>query len=265
MSARTAATARPDEAVPEIEASAVDVPAGPSRSADPVVKRLGLLALLLVVVWLSGVVTALLTGVLSSDAPRTGVERALGVYEAQIEAGAMTAEKWADYINILTNAGQYGQAQQTIEAALAAVPESASLIMLEQARLHVARGDFEAGIVAAEDTIAAARVELDALKAEAAKKGVPFPQERLEQEEDAVLLTAEVHEELGDTARAIDSYTTFLGYQPTAANIYVRRGDVRAEAGDTSGAETDYREALRFVADDPAALAGLEKIGVEAQ
>lgn len=265
MSARTAADARPDLLAPDTQASAADVPARPSRSTDPVVKRLGLLALLLIVVWLSGVVTALFTGVLSSDAPRTSVERALGVYEAQIDAGAMTPEKWADYINVLTAAGQYGRAQQAIESALAAVPDSGSLIVLEQARLHVARGEYESGIAAAEDAIAASRAELEVLKAEAAKKGVPFPQERLEQEETAVLLMAEVYEAMDDSTRAIESYTTFLGYQPTAANIYVRRGDVRATSGDTAGAEADYREALRFVADDPAALAGLEKIGVEAQ
>lgn len=202
---------------------------------------------------------------LSSDAPRTSVERSLGVYQAQIDAGTMTPEKWADYITVLTAAGQYGQAQQAIESALAAEPGSESLILLEQARLHVARGDYESGLAAAEDTIEAARAELEVLKAEAAKKGVPFTQARLEQEETAVLLTAEVYEEMGDSARAIEAYTTFLAYQPTAANIYVRRGDVRAESGDSAGAEADYREALRFVSDDPAALAGLEKLGVEAQ
>ncbi len=70
---------------------------------------------------------------------------------------------------------------------------------------------------------------------------------------------------MGDSARAIEQYTTFLYYQPTAANIYVRRGDVKADAGDSAGAEADYREALRFVADDQAALAGLKKIGAEIQ
>lgn len=265
MSTRTADDVRLDESPFDLEASGTDVPERPSRSADPVVRRLGLLAAFIVVLWLSGVVTALLTGTLTSDAPRTSVERALGVYQAEVAAGTMTAEKWADYINVLTAAGQYGTAQQTIETALEAVPESASLIILEQARLHVAREEYDDAIVAAEDAIAASRQELEVLKAEAAKKGVPFAQERLDQEETAVLLIAEVYQQMGESARAIEQYTTFLSYKPTAANIYVRRGDVKADAGDTAGAEADYREALRFVADDPAALAGLERIGAQAE
>lgn len=265
MSARTAATARSDESAFDPDEPVHESPAASVRATDPVVRRLGLVAILIVALWLSGVVTALFTGVLTSEAPRTSVERALGVYEAEVAAGTMTAEKWADYINVLTAAGQYGKAQQTVETALAAFPDSASLIILEQARLHVARGEYDAAVTAAEDAITAARQEIEVVKAEAAKKGVPFTQERLEQEETAVLLTAEVYEEMGDSARAIEQYTTYLTYQPAAANIYVRRADVKAEVGDTEGAEADYREALRFVADDPAALAGLERIGAQAQ
>ena len=265
MSERTADTPRPDERELNVEASAADVPAGPGRSTDPVVRRLGLLALLLVVFWLSAMVTALFTGILSSDAPRTGVERALGMYVGEVAAGTMTAEKWADYVTVLTAAGQYSRAQQMIDTALAAVPGSASLILFEQSRLYVARGEYDAAITSAEETIKAAREELEAMRAEAAERGVPFTQERLEQEETAVLLIAEVHEATGDAPRAIEWYTTFLEYKPAAANVYVRRGNARADTGDVAGAGTDYREALRFVADEPAALAGLERIGVEEQ
>ena len=110
--------------------------------------------------------------------------------------------------------------------------------------MHVARGDYEAAIASAEEAIAAAQAELEVLKGQAAKKGVPFTQDRLEQEETAVLLTAEVYEAMGDSARAHRAVHRVPVLPAHRSQHLRRRADVKAEAGDTAGAEADYREAL---------------------
>jgi beta-phosphoglucomutase-like phosphatase (HAD superfamily) len=71
-----------------------------------------------------------------------------------------------------------------------------------------------------------------------------------------------------DTARAhaacwAQTFDEYLEERPTAADILVRRGYLRIENGDTKGAEADFRSALKFLPNDPAALDGLKQIGVE--
>ncbi len=79
----------------------------------------------------------------------------------------------------------------------------------------------------------------------------------------ALLIKAESQVELGDTKAALKSLDEYIEGKPTAADVLVRRADLLAETGDKKGAERDYRAALKFIPDDEAALAGLEKIGAE--
>jgi tetratricopeptide (TPR) repeat protein len=229
---------------------------------DPVVMRLLAAAAIILAAWVVGIVLWQQSGDLFPDVPRTSAERTLRVYEADIDAGTMDPESWADYVGVLTSAGQYGRAQEVIDTVLPSLTDGRSLVLLEQARLHLARERYEEALEAADEAILAAQEELADVVVDQEAVGIEVHDDRLPQEELAVLLKAEIHEAAGDRDQAIEFYSRYLEYQPTAANIYSRRGDLKAEAGDIEGAESDYLRALEF-GDDPGAIEGLEEIGVE--
>lgn len=231
---------------------------------DPVTRRLFIATFVVIALWLATVVGFVSTSSFASNAPRTSAERTMKVYEHEIAARTMTPKKWADYVMLLTSSGQYSRAQETINGLLGqkAVDEK-SLIMLEQARLNFARRDFAGAITAADRAIAQAKIDLKTDRKTQADRGFSDTDARLPQEEDAVLLKAEAYQAAGAPKKAIAEFNTYLTYQPTAANVYVERGDMKAAAGDKAGARADYRKALRFTPDDSHALEGLRKIGDE--
>lgn len=237
----------------------------PGLLADPVVRTLTFVSLGILALWLSGIASALIFGLLSPtpQAPRTAVERALRVYEQQIRDGATDPELWANYIGTLTSVGQYNQAQRAIDRALESAQGKRSPILLRQALLHFERGRFEEAIEVADETMAEAEREQDAENQALQARNIQPVAELPVAYSRAMLLKADSYTATGDRDSAIAIYDEYLEDNPTAANIFVLRGDLRAQKGDTAGAEEDYRAALQFIPDYEDALAGLERIGVD--
>lgn len=230
---------------------------------DPVVRALTYVAAGLVVLYLVAVVSALLTGVLGSSEPRTKLERDIQYYQGLAMQDPSNTANWKAYIEALIADRQYVKAQDVIDQATAAVDQTASQdILFSQARLHFATGDLEASIETCDEVRANLKTYYDAAKA---RTGSPESRGKEINENYwiALLVKAEALHDSGDSAGALACLDEYLVEWPTAADVFVRRGGIRAQQGDRAGAEADYREALKYLPGDEAALAGLQEIGVE--
>ncbi len=79
--------------------------------ADPVVRTLTTVAVVLVVVFLIVVLGVVLSGVTAPTGPRSLVENELAVSGAAVRSGKADAETWGKYIAALIANDRYGQAQ----------------------------------------------------------------------------------------------------------------------------------------------------------
>jgi tetratricopeptide (TPR) repeat protein len=228
--------------------------------------RLTLAAVVVVAIWIAGLVSAILFGVVTQPkAPRTVVERDLVVYRETVQSGTADTKTWAHYIDVLITAGQLSEANTVINSTLSEAKADRSFVLAERARLRLVERDFAQAVVSADEAIAAAEkehdAEISANESGAAARDVPLP----ESWGLAILTKASALTEAGDHAAAVKAYDSYLADNPTDSEVLVRRGDQKAAAGDTSGATSDYQNALEYVPDFVPALDGLKKIGAGAR
>ncbi len=229
---------------------------------DPLTRKLAYASAVVLLLWLLSFAAAMIIGVLRPAVPRTSTERALMVYEGQVNSGEADLRVWAAYIRALIGAKQYSDAESAIERALASAPEERSTILVERARLSFSRGDYAQAVEVCDETLAAVEAELRERESVTPASQLPTESVLPEAYGPALLIKADSLRELGDAQRALETYDTYLERWPTAADVLVRRGDIKALIGDESGAEDDYRKALSFGDYEPA-KEGLERIGAD--
>lgn len=233
---------------------------------DPVVRRMTYVAIGLVILFLATVVGALFTGVIArSDNVDTAAERDLLIAKNSALAPGATGESWAPYIDALTASGDLRQAQLTLEHAKSSLPATVTVVPgldLSEARLLRAQERYEAAVDAARsamdgyDAAQQARLDKGGTVAETAREiGVDY------RYYEAALVAAYSYVELSRWEEAVEMFDIYLAHETSAADIFVDRGNAKAELKDNAGAEADFRQALRFVPYDEGAKAGLEKIG----
>ena len=244
--------------------SARQVPSDPARAGDPVVRWLILGIGGIIILWLVGVLSAVLFGVITPPkAPRTSTERDLVVLSAQVQTGKVDARTLARYVETLIQAGQLGKAQSTIDQAMKTMKTGTSYIVAEQAQLLFATKDYAGTVTAADKAMAEAKKEVDALKAAnlAANRkefaGVTLPDSYLT----AALAKAEALASSKQYTASVKAFDAYLAEQPIDSDILVRRAQVKVLLGDKTGAAKDFRAALKYVPDYQSALDGLKQIG----
>lgn len=252
----TASTSRPD--------TLEDYQSPRSYREDPVVRALGVGAVVILILWLGAVVSMLAYGMLNQDAPRTREERDLYYLSEVVQEAPRSAQAWSDYVNALVDAGQYAAAERAIEDGLEVASEK-SLILAAQANLTRVRGNADLALEQADAAIDAANHER-----EEDLQGLGVTNKDLIRLEPkglipALLLKAGVYVERQDWAAAAEAYTEIIELEPAAADVLVARGDAYMRLGDVDLAEADFREALRYVPDYQEALDGLSAIGASAE
>jgi tetratricopeptide (TPR) repeat protein len=221
-------------------------------------------AFALVVLFLVLTLSALITGVVTPTGPRTLAEKEIATSETLVLSGHASAVQWGQYIAALTANGDYGRARNALAQARASVDDSNTAeFVVAEARLNLAQKKYQ---VAADAAVAGRKKIKDAYDARIAAGGDIAKKAKQNGINDnyylLALLAADGYRGLGQWQKAIEQFDAYLAKYPTASDILVDRASVKVEAGDKAGAEKDYRQALKFVPDDPEALAGLKKIGV---
>lgn len=230
---------------------------------DPVVRKMAFAAVGILILFLVTVVSALVTGVIQPGGPRTALERDISVTGAAVRAGTTDTSVWARHISALILDGQLGRAENILATAKASLDDSATAdIVLSEARLLRAQGQYEEALEVAD----AARAQIrEHHEKQLAEGGVIANAARLAGYHDnyyiALIVKADIYRDMEQWERVLEQYNDFIESNPGAADILTARGNVKFEMGDRTGAEADYREALRFYPDYEEALAGLERIG----
>lgn len=235
----------------------------PSIFADPTVRRLALVAAGLLVLYLATVVSALVMGVIGRPGPTTRIERDIAAYEAQVMESPEDVSLWARYVSALIESGQYMRAQDVIDRATAVVDQSSSqALLLAQAQLYYETGRYQEAVETADevrDLLEAHYEQAKQTEGTPESLGAPISDNYYA----ALLVKAEALVALGKTEEAVKALDLYLESKPADAAALIRRASLKEKLGDVSGAEEDYRAALRFVPDDPLALEGLKRIGAE--
>jgi len=231
--------------------------------ADPVVRTLAIVASGLVILYIATVAGALVMGVLGSSEPKSKLERDLQNYETAAMAAPKDSGVWSLYIGALIADRQFSKAQDVIDKSSKVVDQAVTQdILAAQAELHYAKKDYPAAIKTADEVRKKLKTSYDkALE----KNDSP---ESLGREINAnywrvLFLKAQSQVALGQKDAALKSLDEYLKENATEADVFVYRGTMRVEAGDKKGAEADFKQALKFIPDDKAALEGLKTIGAQ--
>ncbi len=242
---------------------AAPAPARASMFQDPVVRVMTYVAIGLVVLFLATAVGAILTGVLSSNGPRTAAERQLLIASAWANAQGARGEAWASYVDALVATGDLREARAVLDRARASVVSTwVPDLDLSEARLLRAQKRYaeaaEAADKAMEGYVAEQAARVAASGETTSGAGQTEPGENYY---NAALVKAYAFVELRRWKDAVGMFDIYISKNLTAADILVDRGNAKVGMKDTAGAEKDFREALRFVPYDKEAKAGLTRIG----
>jgi len=231
---------------------------------DPVVRAMSWTAVGLVILFLITVISALATGVLAPSGPRTLAEKEVAVTGEAVRAGSTDPAVWGEYIAALIADGQYTRASSVIAEGRASIEDSQTAeFTLADARLYHAQKKYQDAIDSADAAMKQMQDYWDGQVEQGGMAAVTAQSDGLpDNYYSALLLKAYSLEELGDWDGAIAVFDLYLTDEPTAADILIDRGNAKIEAGDTSGAEDDFRAALQYIPDSTEALQGLETLGV---
>jgi tetratricopeptide (TPR) repeat protein len=160
--------------------------------------------------------------------------------------------------------GDLQKARVTLDAARASVAatQTAPELELSEARLEFAQGRYQQAVRAGD----AAMKGFEARQATRLAAGGDSASraEELGIENDyylAALVKAYSYGEMDQWNDAVEMFDVYITQHPTASDVLIDRGNAKAELKDNTGAEADFREALRFVPYDEEAKAGLERVG----
>lgn len=235
------------------------------RSAfdDPVVRILTWVLVVVVLLFLSTIVGALLLGVIGDDTPRTGRERDLQTYEYQTNQGTTDPYVWKAYVGALVDSGQLQKAQQVIDRGLQVINnEPGADLTFAQAQVYYSGKEYDKAVEAATEGMAALEGYHERQKntdGSPESKGQPINDNYW----GMLYLRALSYLELGENDKALADFDRYLEEKNGASDVFVIRGDLRLEMGDRAGAEADYRKALQHLPDYQPALDGLEELGVD--
>ncbi|HEY5507004.1 MAG TPA: hypothetical protein VIK83_05860 [Coriobacteriia bacterium] len=236
----------------------------PRRRTDPVVTWLIYGIFGVVILWLVGMLSALFFGVIMPpDIPRTATERDLSMLGDQVTSGKATTKVYAQYVDALIRAGQLSKAQSALDSALLTAKTDRSYMLAEQAHLYMANKDYANVVITADKAMAEAQKELKAYMDEnvrnnrQAMAGATMPTSYTA----AALDKAVALEQENKYSEAIGALDAYLTQQPIDADVLVMRAQAKIKVGDTTGAEADFRAALKYIPDYQPAVDGLKQIG----
>jgi len=231
---------------------------------DPVVRWLQIGILLVVITALVGAVYLLLVGVINPRAPRTALEAQLVTVREATRLYPDSGKVWGDYVTALMGVGDYTEATRVFEDAQS-VLQGEDLLVLQAAGvdLLIAKGEYEEALELAEENIELQAQERERAVRAGMERGIQVDPTLYgaEVSTDVFLGHARAAAGLGEWDLVVESLTSALEFSPRAADLFYMRGDAYSRLGDTEAAAADFKEALRFNPDFPAARDALEKVG----
>lgn len=204
---------------------------------------------------------AVLVGAVSPAAPRTLAETSLLQAQAATKRWPGSGKAWAALAGARYTTGDTKGAWQAIREGQTRVKD--------QTVLWVNTKELDFLIYEKKDSLATSRAA-DAVKTETkfrfteitenASKGIYEPQQNNSDQSESVrlfVLKATAEGNLGRWKDAIKTLTTALELDTRAADVMTMRGLAELKVGDKTAAKKDFKQALLYMPDDPAATRGL--------
>jgi tetratricopeptide (TPR) repeat protein len=235
---------------------------------DNVVRVLLGVILVAVALVITVVLYALIAGVINPPAPRTAVEFALQRSEAAVKARPGSGKDWADYVTLLMQTGDMGEAKKQLKKARRLVKDK-TLVYLNNVDMAilVSESKFKEAYAASDGYLKFdEKVRGDAIKEYGARGIVVTPEVVAGQNQvTAELLTYRARAAAGlkKYDKALEALDFALQSSPGASDILVLRAAVHIQAGDKKAAIADFREALTYIPDYQPALDGLKALGAK--
>jgi tetratricopeptide (TPR) repeat protein len=229
---------------------------------DPMVRLMTWIAVGMVVLFLSGILGALMFGLIGNKAPRTAVERRVNELQNLLITNPKDPEIHAKYILVLVSAGRYGEAQTAINKALKVVDQSAGAdITIAQAKLLAAKKDYKGALAKVAEAKAIIQKNYDA---EMKSDKLPNRSKSFGMNKnfgEAALVAARIYVAQGDYEKAVKEYSEFLKLNALASDVLIERANAYVKLSKIAEAKADYETALKYDPTNQEALAGLKQIG----
>jgi tetratricopeptide (TPR) repeat protein len=229
---------------------------------DPMVRLMTWIAVGMVVLFLSGILGALMFGLIGNKAPRTAVERRVNELQGLLVTNPKDPDIHAKYILVLVSAGRYSEADDAIKKALKVVDQSAGAdITIARAKWFLAKKDYKNALASVAEAKAIIKKNYDA---EMKSDKLPNRSKSFGMNKnfgEAALVAAHVYVAQGDYDKAVKEYSEYLKLDALASDILIERANAYLKLGKTAEAKADFETALKYDPTNEAALAGLKKIG----
>lgn len=235
---------------------------------DPVANWLKFGILLLAVTALTGVLYALLVGVINPSSPRTAVEARLVVLRNAATSVPDSGKARRDYVDALIVSGDLGEARSQIAIARKDIKQPLEIAHVDLAELDLlwAQKRYpEVAKKAAEFQKAELKRRKDYLEERRKSRniqGVEIPVVPMVQ---MLTYQARAYGAQEQWSQAIKSLDAALKLDPLAADLLILRADAHIENGDKAKAKKDFEKALEFIPDFEPALEGLKALEKDAQ
>jgi tetratricopeptide (TPR) repeat protein len=219
--------------------------------------------------WLLRVSLALIIAVLATaaamvvffvtveKAPRTAVERDIAAAEIAVRERSSDPAAWQALAYAYARAQRFDDAVEVSQRGRSST--GAQILLLSEADALRAAGQYKSSLAVYDEAVTALSEEESAAVAARKKQGIATPTSN-NSLVSAFYGRALARRETGDISGAIADVTIALEFAPRQSEILVTLGELQEKSGATAKAEAAYREALRFIPDDAAALAGLKRL-----
>jgi tetratricopeptide (TPR) repeat protein len=244
----------PDDAVHDDDPEGTDP--GESRR-DPYITGLIVFALMVVVALLATTIGVYVYLTTLNRAPRTATERDITSMEVATRERPNEVSAWVQLAYAYAAAGRENDALEAVRRGEDAQNgERLSIVRADVLRFGGRTKEALAAYDSAEKLV---QTMIKRQKDENAKIGVSA-----DLSDDSLARVywgrALVQEQLGDTTAAIKDLEKAVKEQPTQSAMWVKLGDLYADAGKVDKARSAYKSAMQYIPDMPEARAGLERL-----
>lgn len=208
---------------------------------------------------------ALASGVFTNTAPRTAAEYQLAATAEAIAKSPGSGTPYAQRAETLYKLGRVSDAFEVLDAGEAAVGEKTpDILFVLRARAMLLNQEErfadaeEVGNRAMDLNDAYVKQQIEANTAKGLVSGVGTVDQRAGVDIALQLAAALAAQEKWE--EAVTAYSYALAWEPAAGDILTLRGWAYVSMSADASATLDFNEALRFLPNDPSALAGLAEI-----
>jgi len=234
-----------------------------SEDKDPVIWWLQVAIAFVVVFALVAVLYGLIAGLINAPTPRTATEARLVLLEQVVRDTPGSGAAWRDYASALYVSGKKSEAKALIGRSRSAVKDiDRTYPYLIELDILWMEKDYAKVIKKAEESYKADQKYKAEFIQKKARDGRKIRMKDIPTDATIAILLYQgrANGALQKWDEAVAALSKAIELDPRASDLLVLRAEAQVKAGNEAAARKDYKAALTFIPDMPAALEGLKKL-----